>query len=756
MLARLATSLAEQPTPVVLVLDRAEVIDDRAIAADLDLLLQYSSPGLRLVVVGRSARLVPLYRYRLTGELAEIGADDLALTLHETAEVLRAHAVRLSDEDCAALYESTEGWMTAVCLQALAIQSGGGGGYPHPAAGQAVIEFLRREILDAQPGRVRDMLLRTSIVGEVEPDLADRLTGRYDARATLDELVRVNAFVQKLDDARFRYHNQFREMLGDEVTTRHPDLMRRLHGQAARWYAERQAYPRALDHAVRIGDWEYAAEVAVSHLGAAWLLTAPEAEPCRALLDDLPPDQPGPAASLLRAVLALARYDTGVAREAAAAAAAMNGHANAVRLGIATVRAVLGRLTGDPDTAEAAAAEVDALWSQLPDGQAPDAARTRAVVLSNLGVAQFWAGRHAEARGALGRAAASTEPGTEYAVHDALAHLAMLQLSEGKLHQAEKYARESLAVAERAGLRPSARVGAASVVLASVTLLWDDLPAVREHMSRVVVSTSARRDPPTATAIALLRARAASGRLDGRRSLAAVEGARASLAGRRVPPAIADWIELSAIRAHLVLGDTASARRCLDRMGGTAERALALGYVLIAEGERAEARRVLSGLSPRNASPGTLQYAALARGRLAFTEGDLRTATAALQDALEYARPEQRRRPFVESGTWVGHVLRQNPVLAAEHAWLTPRADAGEAGADPRPILEPLTDREIEVLRRLAHALSTEDIAEALYLSVNTVKTHLKSIYRKLGASGRSAATRRARELKLLPAIEKS
>jgi LuxR family maltose regulon positive regulatory protein len=330
----------------------------------------------------------------------------------------------------------------------------------------------------------------------------------------------------------------------------------------------------------------------------------------------------------------------------------------------------------------------------------------------------------------------------------------MLQLYEGKLHQADKYARESIAVADRGGIPPGSRVGAASVALAAVALIWSDLPAVREHMSRAIVATSSRHDPPTASAIALLRARAANGRLDGRRALAAAESARSNLSRWRPSPVVTDMVEVSALAAHLVIGDVASAKGCLEAISEGAERTLAAGQILAAEGSTAEARQTLSTLTTRNARPSTLQYAALALGKLAFIEGDHPAATQALREALEYGRPEQRRRPFTEAGTWVRQLLRQQPDLAAEHGWLSSQVEIRDAGTGVAPVLEPLTDREIEVLHRLAQALSTEDIADALYLSVNTVKTHLKSIYRKLGTSGRSAAARRARELKLLPAVE--
>src|SRR5262249_39777096 len=134
----------------------------------------------------------------------------------------------------------------------------------------------------------------------------------------------------------------------------------------------------------------------------------------------------------------------------------------------------------------------------------------------------------------------------------------------------------------------------------------------------------------------------------------------------------------------------------------------------------------------------------------AVAEGDLPAATRALREALELGRAERLRRPFVDAGAWVRQLLRRQPDLAAEHGWLTPQTHRPRPENHPAPVVEPVTAREADGLRRLTEALSTEDIAAALYLSVNTVKTHLKSIYRKLGTSDRSATARRARELNLL------
>lgn len=753
--ARLAAGLSARPTPVVLVLDRAEAITDRAIAVDLDLFFRYATPGLRLVLVGRTAHLTPLHRYRLIGDLVEIGAAHLALTADELADVVQAHGVRLTDAEVAAMHRDTHGWLAGVCLHAAAMRRATGPPrYPDPAGSAAVARYLRTEVLAAQPARVRNLLLRTSVLDDVDPDLAESLTGGCDARGILDGLAGMHTFVTQVDADRFCYHRPLRSMLRDVLAVDHPGLAGRLHGAAAAWYAERGATARAVRHAADAGDWDRAARTAVEQVGVARLLTAPEAEPCHAALAGLPDDRSGAEVELVRSTLALIRCDAVRARLAVTRAAAYAGRLTApsaaLALGVAVVQVTLARLAGDLDAAEAAAdaaAEVEARSRELPEGGDLDAACARAVVLSNLGVARLWRGRLEQARGTLERAAALVGPGTEYAAHDALGHLALLRMYEGRMHEADKYAQESLAVAERAGIPPGSRSGAASATLAAISLVWNDLPAARGHASRAIRTAGSRHDPATAVTIALLRAWTACARHDGRAGIVATDVARAHLSGQP-PQLIADRIELTAHWAHLIVGDTTAARECVARIRDPAEHAVALGYLLEAEGDHAGAHAALSRVSVHDASPSALQYAALALGRLAAAAGDLPAAANALSDALDYGRPERRRRPVSDAGGWARRLLRDNARLAGEHRWLSSTPDAAAGGSAPPP--ETLTERETDVLRRLSEGLSTRDIAKALYMSVNTVKTHLKSIYRKLGTAGRSATVRRARDLQLL------
>ncbi|GGJ81765.1 hypothetical protein GCM10010123_09460 [Pilimelia anulata] len=751
-LRRLAAELvAGRGRPPTVVLDRAEVITNRAVAAQLDTLLRYAAPGLRVIVVGRSAPLLPLYRYRLAGELVEIGAEDLTLTAGETADIVAAHGLDLSPEDTAALHARTEGWVTGVRLHALASPDPDSHAAPdgaRGAGGRAMADYLRGGVLDVQEPRAREVLLRTSIVEWIDADLAIRLSRRDDARVILDELVRANAFVQTVDVGAFRCRAPLRAMLHEELTTRHPELVRPLHLDAARWYREQGRVAESLEHAGRAGAWALAADIAVVDIGVPRLV-GPAGAPYRSVLAGLPDGEATPAARVLRPVLALAAGDLPAARAAAAAAGSCGDPAGggAAQVALLAVEVVLARHAGDAAAAGRAAAAADLLRGQLPPGRVSADAELRALLLCHTGVAELWHGRFGEARATLGRAAAMAEPGAAYVAHDALAHLALLHLVDGTLEQTEAYAERALAVADAAD---PVRAGAASVALAGAALARNELPAVSQHLARAAAAAAARDDPPTATALDLLRAWTAAGRGDVRRALASVTHARDNLRRWCASRPARDSVDLMAARVHLVRGDGAAARRELAAVSHGPERSLLLACAQAADGDRAGARRALAELRDVAARPALKQWVALACGRLAFAAGDVVAAARALREALDHGRPEQRRRPVVEEGNWVRRLLQVRPDLLAGHGWLAlPRPDAA-AGSGPAPMIEALTERETEVLDRLAAGLSSGDIADDMYLSVNTVKTHLKNIYRKLGTPGRSAAARRARELNLL------
>lgn len=482
--------------------------------------------------------------------------------------------------------------------------------------------------------------------------------------------------------------------------------------------------------------------------------------------------------------------------------------AAAVRLSLALLRVMASRLLGSADMAEAAAVRAEAIGNGMPPEQLERHPELAALLLSSLGAAELWAGRLDAAREALSAAAATADlPVTVSPRHEALGRIALIDFLRGRLVRAEAGARAAVAVAERAGL-PAARCsGVAHLVLAAVAVDRDTLEPARADLRRAASSPGARNDPVVTAGIAILNSRLLLARGDPQASLRALSGAGdLSPAGVRSPWVTAR-LSVAAATAHLVQGRPRDALAALDGVeptpsagtpAGTPEQhvsgthsavahssgtdssgthfsvtrfpecALIAARARLALGERAAAAGILDALDPLDsldalpqapagggepaAGPVITVRTLLARAEAAQCDADQVTARRLALRALDAARPEQLRRPFLEAGPWLPRALHGRPV--PDDPWL-PAAIVGRRPAAPlvaahAVVVEPLSAREYDVLRCVAEMKSTEEVAAELYLSVNTVKSHLKSIFRKLSATRRGEAVRRARELELL------
>jgi LuxR family maltose regulon positive regulatory protein len=461
--------------------------------------------------------------------------------------------------------------------------------------------------------------------------------------------------------------------------------------------------------------------------------------------------------------------------------------AAAVRLSLALLRVMASRLLGSADMAEAAAVRAEAIGNGMPPEQLEHHPELAALLLSSLGAAELWAGRLDAAREALSAAAATADlPVTVSPRHEALGRIALIDFLRGRLARAEAGARAAVAVAERAGL-PAARCsGVAHLVLAAVAVDRDTLEAARADLCRAASSPGASNDPVVTAGIAILNSRLLLARGDPQASLRALSGAGdLSPAGVR-SPWVSARLSAAAATAHLVQGRPRDALAALEGVEPTPTRApethpsgtsssgtpssgtrspecaLIAARARLALGERAAAACILDALDPLPQGPaGGLEPAdgpvitvrtLLARAEAAECDADQVTARRLALRALDTARPEQLRRPFLEAGPWLARALHGRAV--PDDPWLPP-AIVGSRPSAPllaahAVVVEPLSAREYDVLRCVAEMKSTEEVAAELYLSVNTVKSHLKSIFRKLSATRRGEAVRRARELELL------
>ncbi|MEV6482159.1 LuxR C-terminal-related transcriptional regulator [Streptomyces sp. NPDC051576] len=758
LLVALAAGLAQRPEPTVLVLDQFDAARAPEIAEGLEFVLRHAADGLRLVLTGRTDSLLPVHRYRAAGLLTEIRNADLRFTAADAEALLGEHRLAVSAEGIRMLVERTEGWAAGLRLCALAMQRGDD---PEAfvrefAADRTTIAgYLLTEVLDAQLPLTQDLLLRASITDRVHPDLADALTGRHDAERTLAELAGANAFLEQVGASSwYRLHPLFAEVLRAHLRQRRPGLEPVLRARAARWLAGTGRLTEAVVQASAAGDWQFAAGQLVDRLALGRLFTGLETDRLRGAFAAMPAGVPGLAPALVAAACRLAERDLAGCTAALGRADAYVTDAPqpARQLGLAILRVLAGRLAGDPAATGRAAADAVRLAHEAPPPLLGEHPEIHAMVLGGLGAAGLDAGHLDRAESDLTAAVeACGPPGLDGPLGDALASLALAELLRGKLRRAESHARGSLATAERSASPPEHRTGVDQLVLAGVSLEHDDLTVARSRLDLATGTAGPPPEPVAAVEAAVIGSRLASAEGDW-------AGAFAALHAVGTRPRLSDWaldeLAIAESAAHLSRGEPAAALAVLDATASDRpEHTMARARALLAGEDTDGALAVLATL-PDDATltRSGLAQSCLLRAQAAAANG-AEEARPLLGEALRHARPEQLRRMFVECGPWLRRVLRHDPQLAQAHGWLSARmpgfAHVPVNGRLPL-VVEPLSERETEVLRKAAELLSTEEIGAELHISANTVKTHLKSVYRKLSVTRRSEAVHRARDLGML------
>jgi LuxR family transcriptional regulator, maltose regulon positive regulatory protein len=762
----LVNALAELPERVVLVLDDVHLLRSRVCLAELSFLVLHAPSTLRLVLIARSDPALPLHVLRVRGGVQEIRAADLAFTVAEADALLWAHGLELPEPLVAALHARTEGWAAGLRLAALGLQG-------HAAPERFVAEFagddgivadyLVAEVLLRQPATRRAFLLRTSLVDRVCGELADALTGESNGAAMLAELERTTGFVLRVDGARgwYRYHGLLAQLLRSRA---HGELAAEeaaLHRRAAGWYAGNGAGKDALRHAVAAADWDLALEVVAGH----WfeLYVRGDADAIRGLVDVLPAERLEGDAEV-SAALACAALDAGDV----AGAERHSGHARAAAPGLPEPRvrryletmalaglAAAGR-QGDFEGALQAADELLAEAAAHP-GRA-DTAR-EAVVHRMLGETALWAHRFTRAREELERAVAlARTAGLEFLAVAALSDLALIDVMEGGPAAAPGHAREALELAGRRGWGGIPQVACAHVALAMAALFDLDDDGAGRHLADAAAAAAQVRRRDLDFVIAHLKARmcgSAGAPRDGLRILDDFDVVHRHGSG---PPY--ERPALAALRARLLIaaGELEAAEAWLAPVRGSASMAVGVadGLLRLTRGEPDEAVEILAAAAQ---APALHAVNPVERGVLEAVArdeaGDRAGSARALEGALALAEATRHRSPFVEAGRRMDPMLRQRIREGTSH-----RALVGElldvfAGRAPAPhvvapLLEPLSEREETVLRYLPTTLSNREIAAELFVTTNTVKTHLRSIYRKLDVAHRRDAVTRARDLRLL------
>jgi LuxR family maltose regulon positive regulatory protein len=774
----LAAALATQDPPVTLVLDDLHLLTDLKVLDGLDYLLRNTGAGLRLVVGARSDSL-RLHRYRLAGQLTQIRASDLAFTTAEAGLLLARHGITLTADALECLTRRTEGWAAALRLAALRMR-----GHPDPdrlvteliTDDSALTGYLLDEVLNPQPPEVRDVLLNTSIVEHLSAQHASELAGNEQAGRILSALADANAFVQRTGPGRYRYHTLYAEVLRLQLSREHPGRVASLQRRAALWYGRNGRLPDAVRHAARAGDWQLAAGMVIDQLAIGEIITPRRGSSLAGEFAGMPDGQAwtGAAPHVVSAAVALSagRYESSAAALDAAERILARLPAEqevAGRLAAAIIRLAAALRRGDLTAAAAAAAQAEVLVSRVPGDRLARHGEIRARVLADRGAVELWSGHLDEAARVLeSGVAAATRSGGEGERAGCLGQLALAEALRGRLSRAATLAGQATTARPGPGSGPPWPPGPDPGPAALVALAWVHLEhcELRAARSRLTQADAALRVTPDKLIRAVAWLTAAYGDLAKGRAAAAgqlIATARSgwSRSGWSVPAWLDQRLSVAESRAYAAAGDIAAALAAARRAGSdtSPEAAVALAYAWAAAGDGENARRVLapalatdSGVSER-----VRLQAGLVESRLSYAGGDRVQGRRSLASTLQLGEREQLRLPFVLERGWIGPVLRREPELAQAHRSLLgstsgPHQVPPRGGPDQAPVhaVETLTEREKEVLRHVSRMLSTAEAASELHISVNTLKTHLQHIYRKLAATRRGEAVRRARQLELI------
>jgi LuxR family transcriptional regulator, maltose regulon positive regulatory protein len=770
------SELVDADGGITLVIDDLHELTSPEALGQLTRLLTSLPRHAHAILTTRHDLRLRLHQLRLAGELAEIRATDLRFSVTETRELLDASGIGLSDSGAALLHRRTEGWAAGLRLAAISLA-----GHPDPerfvtefsGSDRTIAEYLIAEMLDRQPHDVQDLLLRTSLLDQVNGDLADLLTGRPCSEGVLLSLEDANAFVESLDPARtwFRYHHLFADLLRLELRRTMPEEVSTLHRRAAGWFIQYGQVVNAIRHTQAAGDWSDAARLLADHSFS--LTLDGQAQTMEALLRAFPQGGDHPELALVRATVDLlhGRLDQAAAHLAVAethAEAAPPGRQRGLRVAVAALNLSLAGRRGNFASVVEQARFLASPLTGPSDEDIALGSDLRAVALMNLGIAEVWslgrpdalaAERHLREGAALAR-----QIGRPYVEVACLARLGFASLVLHSFATTQQHCREAIALAERYGWGAEPVIAPALMMLAG-TMVWT---GEFDEGERLLQRTERALQTDTGPDIRLLLHQTA-GVLDAGRGrhhealeeFSAAEHLASQLLGSHtLASRVTGWLLATQAR----LGMTGEARAGLaaldDERVNSGEIRNARAVICLADGDPAGAlsvlHDVLDGTAPVIADA-TVIEASLLAGLAHRQLGDQPAANRAAERALALAESDRLVLPFAMTGSakllealprhQTGHGVLLADILDFLHG-------SSPAASEQSALLpaEELSAGELRVLRYLPTNLSRPEIAGELSVSLNTVSTHLRSIYAKLQVRDRSSAVQRARELRLLAA----
>ncbi|GCE29786.1 LuxR family transcriptional regulator [Dictyobacter alpinus] len=792
ILTALLNEITTFPDPFVFVLDDYHVIDAKPVDMALTYLVEHLPPQMHLIIATREDPPLPLARLRARGELTELRATDLRFTPSEAAEFLNAvMGLTLSPEDISALEDRTEGWIAGLQLAALSMQ----GREDIPEFIRAftgdhryILDYLVEEVLTCQPEAIRNFLLQTAILDRLSGSLCDAVTGQVEGNARLEALERGNFFVVALDDTRhwYRYHHLFAEVLSAHLLAEQPEQIVTLHRRASEWYEQHGSASEAIRHALAAADFARAADLVEPGVRAMlrsrqeatlldWLKVLPdEVLHCRPVLSvayahvllsngeregveerlkdaerwlDTTPEMRGLASPPAMVMVVVDEKEFRLLPATIAIA----------RAGLALTR---GDVSGTVTYARCAL-----------DLAPKDAYLTRGSAAGLLGLASWTSGDLEAAQRSYTDGIASLHKAGN--ISDALGltiAVADIQMAQGHLHEAMHTYEQGLQRALEQGTPVLRGTADMYVGMSGLYCEWNDLQTATQLLlkSKELGEHTGLPQNRYRWCVAMARIREAQKDLDS--ALDLLHEAERLYMGDFFP--YVRPIGASVSRIWAVQGQSGAARDWIRKCGLSIADELSylrefehitLARVLLAQSTSSSAdhsiREVMGFLerllraAAEGKRTGSVIDILVLQACAHQMQGDIPTALISLHQALTLAEPEGYVRMFVDAGPPMALLLE----AAAKHDiapnYVRHLLTAFGSSEDRTPVtqglIEPLSERELEVLRLLASGLNGPEIARKLVVSLNTMRTHTKNIYSKLGVNDRQAAVRRAKELAL-------
>lgn len=757
ILTSLLNDIAAIPHPFLLVLDDYHTLDAPLVDQALTFLLEFLPPQMHLVMASREDPPLPLARLRTRGQLVELRAADLRFTAVEAATFLnQVMGLKLTAAEIDTLENRTEGWIAGLHLAALSMQ-GRGDVTPFIEAFSGshrfVLDYLVEEVLHRQPVHVQEFLRHTAVLNRLCAPLCDAILPGNAGQDTLAYLERANLFIVPLDGERrwYRYHHLFGELLRQRLHQQQPELVPDLHIRASIWYEANDLELEAFHHATAAQDIDRA-ERLLEGRGMP-LLFRGAVRPVLNWLGSLPTAVRDAHPSLwvmYASALLFMTQTVGVEEKLQAAEAALQGRPLDEKtrdlIGhIATIRATVAVSRHDGET-------IVVQSHRALENLHPRNLPVRTAANWALGYAYHLQGNRTAAEQAYSEAIAISQSIGHYIIHlMATIGLGNIQEMQNQLRLAAETYRRAI---ELAGEPPLPVACEPHLGLARIAYEWNDLATAEEHrrQSRQLTQQLENRDRLAATDLFLVRLKLAQGDVPGAAALLAQteQVVRQHHFTLLLP-------EVTAVNILILLQQNQV--EAAAQLAHMADLPLSQARVHLAQGEPAAALAVLTAwrqqAEARQWADERLKAMILQAGAYQ-AQGEGGTAVTLLRDALTLAEPGDFIRLFVDEGPPLAQLLAEVAVQGwmPEYTGKLLAAFAAEQRKDlnqaDSSLIEPLSERELEVLRLVAQGLSNQEIGARLFLALDTVKGHNRRIYDKLGVQRRTEAVARARELGLL------